>query len=74
MLKNVGLQMNPYEPSDWKYLTQGHVNALPDILPVVGEYIESVKKTDLAEYTKEEFETLILVICNAMSEHSGIPF
>ena len=38
-----------------------------------GEYIESLGKTDLAEYTQEEFETLLLVICNAMFRHS-MPF
>lgn len=38
-----------------------------------GEYIESIGKTDLAEYSQEEFETLLLVICNSMSKNS-IPF
>jgi hypothetical protein len=66
--------MNPRDPSDWHHLTIGHINALPDVMPIVGEYIESIGKTDLAEYTEDEFKTLILVVCNAMSGNSGIPF
>lgn len=66
--------MHKYAPSDWKHLTQGHIDSLPDVVADVGQYIESVGKTDLAEYTEEEFKTLLLVAINSMAEHSGIPF
>ena len=62
------------EPSDWKYLNQGEYSAALASCKEAGEYIESLGKTDLAEYTKEEFQTLVLVICNAMKEHDTIPF
>lgn len=62
------------EPSDWKYLNQGEYAAALASTKEAGEYIESIGKTDLATYTKEEFQTLILVICNAMKEHDTIPF
>lgn len=61
------------EPSDWHYLTQGEKNAVLECVVDAGEYIESIGKTDLATYTKEEFETLLLVVCNAMNKRV-IPF
>ena len=62
------------EPSDWRYLNQGQYAAALASIHEAGEYIESIGKTDLATYTKEEFQTLVLVICNAMMEHDTIPF
>lgn len=62
------------EPSDWRFLNQGQYAAALASIQEAGEYIESIGKTDLATYTKEEFETLVLVICNAMNEHDAIPF
>lgn len=62
------------EPSDWRYLNQGQYAAALASIKEAGEYIESIGKTDLATYTKEEFETLVLVICNAMVGHDTIPF
>jgi hypothetical protein len=62
------------EPSDWLHLNQGQYAAALCAKKEAGEYIESIGKTDLATYTKEEFETLVLVICNAMNEHDTIPF
>ncbi len=62
------------EPSDWHYLNQAEYAAALASIKEAGEYIESLGKTDLAEYTKKEFETLILVICNAMKEHDTIPY
>lgn len=62
------------EPSDWTYLNQSEYACALASIKEAGEYIESLGKTDLAEYTKKEFETLILVICNAMKAHGVIPF
>ncbi len=61
------------EPSDWKYLNESEVAAVKDSLPLVGEYIESLGKTDLAEYTKEELETLLLISCQHVMK-TAIPF
>jgi hypothetical protein len=61
------------EPSDWHYLSQSEVNAVKESLPLVGEYIESLGKTDLAEYTKEELETILLISAQHMVKNS-IPF
>lgn len=61
------------EPSDWQYLSVAEV---PDAIKtkfVAGEYIESLGKTDFADFTKEEFETLMLVICNDFRKNI-IPF
>lgn len=60
-------------PSDWHYLNESEVNAVKESLPLVGEYIESLGKTDLAEYTKEEFETLLLISAQHLMK-SSIPF
>lgn len=62
------------EPSDYKFLNQGQYAAALCAGLEAGEYIESIGKTDLATYSKEEFNTLLLVICNAMNEHDAIPF
>lgn len=61
------------EPSDWHYLNQSEVDAVKDSLPLVGEYVESLGKTDLAEYTKEEIETLLLISAQHLMK-SSIPF
>lgn len=61
------------EPSDWHYLKDSEVKAVKESLPLVGEYIESLGKTDLAEYTKEEFETLLLISAQHLMK-SSIPF
>ena len=61
------------EPSDWKYLTEAEVVSVKESLPLVGEYIESLGKTDLAEYKKEEIETLLLIACQYMVKNT-IPF
>ncbi len=53
------------EPSDWTYLNIKEYEAAKDTAVEAGEYIESLGKTDLATYSKDEFETLLLVICNA---------
>lgn len=66
--------MKPSEPSDWTYLnTLEYASAIASIQEA-GEYIESLGKTDLADYSEEEFKTLVLVICNAMKMHDTIPF
>lgn len=61
------------EPSDWHYLNESEIKAVKESLPLVGEYIESLGKTDLAEYKKEEIETLLLIACQHMVK-SSIPF
>ena len=61
------------KPTDWHYLNESEVNAVKESLPLVGEYIESLGKTDLAEYTKEEFETLLLISAQHLMK-SSIPF
>lgn len=65
--------MSKNEPTDWPYLTEIDVDAALASTKEAGEYIESLGKTDLSEYSKQEFETLILVICNAMNMRL-IPF
>ena len=62
------------EPSAWTYLNQMEYAASLASIAEAGEYIESLGKTDLATYSQEEFQTLILVICNAMKMHDTIPF
>lgn len=62
------------EPSDWTYLNQMEYASALASIKEAGEYIESLGKTDLADYSAEEFQTLILVICNAMKMHDTIPF
>ena len=61
------------EPSDWKWLdTQEKQDAINTKF-VAGEYIESIGKTDFADFTREEFEMLCLVICNEFRKNI-IPF
>lgn len=61
------------QPSNWHYLNESEVKAVKESLPLVGEYIESLGKTDLSEYTKEEFETLLLISAQHLMK-SSIPF
>ena len=61
------------EPSDWHYLKDSEVKAVKESLPLVGEYIESLGKTDLVEYTKDEFEPLLLISAQHLMK-SSIPF
>lgn len=61
------------EPSRWHFLNGQEYAAAKESIFDAGEYIESLGKTDFADFTKEEFETLCLVICNSMNKNS-IPF
>ena len=65
---------NKIEPSAWTYLNQMEYASALASISEAGEYIESLGKTDLATYSQEEFQTLVLVICNAMKMHDVIPF
>ena len=58
---------------NYQWLDEKEIQGALKAAVEAGEYIESLGKTDLAEYTQEEFETLLLVICNAMFRHS-MPF
>lgn len=51
-------------------LTDLEKTKLANASNLAGEYIDSIGKTDLAVFTKEEWKTLIEVIFNAFS----IPF
>lgn len=61
------------EPSPYEWLNMREYEAAKASIEEAGEYIESIGKTDLAEYTKEEMETLLLVIVNAAMRRA-IPF
>lgn len=61
------------EPSNWRWLNQREVGVAKSTAKEAGEYIEEVGKTDLAEWTPEQFETLLLIICNKFAEDQ-IPF
>ena len=65
--------MTSKNPSDWANLTEDEVSEAIKSKFVAGEYIESLGKTDFADFTKEEFETLMLVICNEFRKNV-IPF
>lgn len=60
-------------PSDWANLTEDEVSEAINTKTMAGEYIESLNKTDFADFTREEFETLLLVICNEFRKNV-IPF
>lgn len=59
--------------TDYPYLNAHEKEAALKAAFDAGEYIESLGKTDLSEFTKHEFETLILVICNSAWKNA-IPF
>lgn len=61
------------EPSDWQYLNAQEVHAVSDAMSDAGEYIESIGKLNFSDFTKDEFRTLCLVICNSVAKNS-IPF
>lgn len=58
------------EPSAWTYLNIKEYEAAKESANEAGEYIESLGKTDLYSFTREEFETLCLVICNAFIKNN----
>lgn len=64
---------NKSSPSDWANLTEDEVLAAIESKLMAGEYIESIGKTDFADFTREEFETMCLVICNDFRKNV-IPF
>ena len=66
--------MQSRDPTEYKHLLKYEYDAAIDCATEAGEYIESIGKSDLAEYTKEEFETLLLVICSNFARKTAIPF
>lgn len=59
--------------SGWANLTERDAKRSLETMAVAAEYIESIGKTDLYEFSKEEFETLLLVVCNDFCK-DYIPF
>lgn len=62
--------MTNNEPSDWSHLTIFEKECALKSRRDAVEYINSLGKTDLINFSKEEFETLLLVICNSMIKNS----